>query len=81
MLVYLFEDGDVPYIASGKLSKKEVFNYIKDIKYSLTPEKLCGVAKDHRSKVLLEFVSEIFSYSYTSKPNYAKLKMMLIKCL
>ena len=59
------------------MSKKGVFNFIKGVKESLTPSGLVG-DNMNRSRMLLEFVSEIFEYGFNEKPNYDKLRTMLV---
>jgi hypothetical protein len=53
------------------------FAKIKNLKLSMTPEKLCtGMARG-----LLPFATEVFGYAFNEEPNYAKLKFMLVQIL
>jgi hypothetical protein len=79
MLVYLFQGGNVQFIAQGKMNKKEVFNFIKEVKNSLTPSTLVGSHEKLRSACLLNFVSDIFKLEYDETPSYTRLKMLLVQ--
>ena len=70
LLIYMFRNTDVEYIARGKnLSRKQVFNQIKDIKMKLTPESLVG-KKGTNTYQLLPFVKDIFKLKFAEAPNY-----------
>ena len=80
LLVFLFKGGDVPFIVQGKMSKKAVFNYIKDVKEKLTPATLVG-DESSRSSCLLEFAQEIFKYGFREKPDYLSLRKILVQLM
>jgi serine/threonine protein kinase len=70
LLVYLFKSTNVPFIARGQnLTRKQIFNFIKDVKLKLTPESMVG-PKDSICYPLLNFVNEVFSLEFDSAPNY-----------
>ena len=69
LLIYLFQGGDVAFVAKGNMSKKEVFNYIKDVKSTLTPAQLVG-PEGSPTWALLDYAKEVFKYRFTEQPNY-----------
>ena len=73
LLVYLFQQGNVKFVAQGNLSKIEVFNYIKNVKSNMTPKDLCGPPNSKAWK-LLKFAEEVFSLGFDEQPNYQKLR-------
>lgn len=64
LLIYLFQGGDVAFVAKGNMSKREVFKFIKDVKSTLTPAQLVG-PPGSPTWALLDFANEVFSYSFT----------------
>jgi len=42
LLIYLFNQGEVPYVEKNNLSKRETFLYIKNVKEKLSPFDLVG---------------------------------------
>ena len=76
-LVSFFVTGDLAWIVELRSNEDEFFDYVAKVKVNLTPEQICtGSARG-----LLPFAREIFSYEYFDKPDYAKLKHMLVKYL
>ncbi len=58
LLIFLFKGGLVPFIAPPNLSKRDIFNYIHNIKAKTTNETFC---KDIPSgQTFLEFMNHIF---------------------
>ena len=85
-LLYLV-DGDLAFLqkeqeqeAESVLAewKQEEFNRIKQLKNALAPEAICESEEGQR---LLPFVKEIFALQFEERPNYDKLRFMLIKAL
>lgn len=76
-LVSFFVTGDLAWIVELRSNEDEFFDYVAKVKINLTPEEICtGSARG-----LLPFAREIFSYDYLDKPDYPKLKHMLVKYL
>lgn len=76
-LVSFFVTGDLAWIVELRSNEDEFFDYVAKVKINLTPEQICtGSARG-----LLPFAREIFSYEFYDKPDYSKLKHMLIKYL
>jgi hypothetical protein len=72
MIVFLVS-GELTWLGELRSSDHNFFSKISRIKDKLTPKSLCtGV-----SKTLLSFVEEVFSYEFSEKPNYDKLKHLL----
>ena len=85
-LLYLV-DGDLAFLQKEQEQedesvlaewKQEEFNRIKQLKNALAPEAICESEEGQR---LLPFVKEIFALQFEERPNYDKLRFMLIKAL
>ena len=85
-LLYLV-DGDLAFLQKEQEQedesilaewKQEEFNRIKQLKNTLAPEAICESEEGQR---LLPFVKEIFALQFEERPNYDKLRFMLIKAL
>ena len=63
------------------MTKKQKFLYIKNAKLTLTPEQLCGTSPSKDTSRLLDFVTEVMSYTFDEAPNYNKLRFLLTKAL
>lgn len=61
----------------GDVQGNRDFDQLKMLKTSMTPIKLCG----ERARSLLPFATEAFSYAFEEKPDYTKLKFLLIQIL
>ena len=49
---------------------------------AMTPKDLCGNCKeDSPAHCLLEFTEEVFSYEFDTKPDYERLRSILIKSM
>jgi len=69
LLVFIFQSGNVPFVAQNISSKKEVFNFVKKVKTQMKPIDLVG-PPTQPSHMLLPFVEKVFSYNYYDKPEY-----------
>jgi hypothetical protein len=80
MIVFLVS-GELTWLGELRSSDHNFFSKISRIKDKLTPKSLCtGVSKTLCTgvyKTLLSFVEEVFSYEFSEKPNYDKLKHLL----
>ena len=72
MIVFLVS-GELTWLGELRSSDHNFFNKIARIKDKLTPKLLCTGP----SKSLLSFVEEVFSYEFSEKPNYDKLRHLL----
>ena len=54
-----------------------LFSFIGKNKLKYTPKSICG----GQLQGMLDFVTEVYSYNFDAKPDYAKLKHLLIKQL
>ena len=63
----------------GKISNNDphFFKKVARIKNRLTAEDLCF----DRAKIILPFVTEIFELSFYDKPDYSRLKFMLVRAM
>ena len=69
------------FIAQNANSKREVFNFIKAQKESMTPAMLVGLDKQSRSSCIFEFATEVFNLDFDQTPDYNKLKVILASLL
>lgn len=78
-LAFLTNDGEGSQAeaAGGQFNQAE-FQRIKTLKNKMTPKQLC---ESPEALTFLPFLEEVFSYTFDQKPNYDKLKLMLLKCL
>ena len=79
LLIFLFKGGLVPFIAPPNLSKRDIFNYIHDVKKKTTNSQFCeGLPSGN---IFLEFMDHIFQLKFDEQPNYELLGKLLNKCL
>ena len=83
-MLYLV-DGDLAFLQNEEedsdgqnMLRQEEFNKIKHMKSILTPELLC---ESPEGKRLLPFFKEVFSLRFTQRPDYDKLRFMLLKIM
>ena len=63
-------------------SKQNKFKIIKEEKMAMTPKDLCGNSHEESpAHCLLKFTEEIFSYGFDTKPDYEKLRGLLVASL
>lgn len=79
LLIFLFKGGLVPFIAPPNLSKRDIFNYIHDVKKKTTNAQFCEGLPS--GEIFLEFMDHIFSLKFDERPKYDLLVRLLNKCL
>lgn len=79
MLVFLFRNGNVPFIADQSLCKKEVFNFINNFKMKTSNKDLFKGIPD--CDILVKFCDKITSLDFKSEPDYKELSQMLETCI
>ena len=63
-------------------SKQNKFKIIKESKMAMSPADLCGNSKEETPAFCLrEFTEEIFTYGFDQKPDYERLRSLLVKSL
>lgn len=80
LLVYLI-DGDLPFIIprNRNLDRREEFDAIKELKENLVPEEFCK--SKEASRHLLSFVKAVLELDFDEKPDYNRLRFLLVKGL
>lgn len=68
MLIFLYRNGNVPFIAEQSLSKKEVFNFIYKFKMETSNEELLKGIDDN--DILLQFMNQITNLKFDDEPDY-----------
>ena len=79
LLIFLFKGGLVPFIAPPNLSKRDIFNYIHDVKKKTTNVQFCDGLPS--GNIFLEFMDHIFQLKFDEQPNYDLLVKLINKCL
>ena len=63
-------------------SKPNKFKIIKEAKMAMSPRDLCGDSNGETpAHCLREFTEEIFTYGFDTRPDYEKLRTILVKSL
>lgn len=79
LIVYMLNKGDLinQPIQQQNMTREEIFSKSREAKINYKVADLCqGVSED-----LTDFVTEIFKYSYSDKPQYEYLRKTLRDCI
>lgn len=62
LLIFLFKGGLVPFIAPSNLCKRDIFNFIHNVKKKTTNQMFCE--KLPSGEIFLEFMDHIFELKF-----------------